>query len=51
MPPQYRPPVIAPKLAPGDADKIAELMEANGLPLVPWQREFLKRLEAASADD
>ena len=40
-----------PKMAHGDADRIADASEQLGLPLVPWQREFLNRLESASIDE
>ena len=40
--------VKPPKMAHGDADKMADQSEALGLPLVPWQRDFLNRLESAS---
>jgi hypothetical protein len=40
--------VKPPKMAHGDADKQADLCDALGLPLVPWQRDFLNRLESAS---
>jgi hypothetical protein len=39
-----------PKMKHGEADKIADFTEQIGLPMVPWQREFLNRLEAASMD-
>ena len=39
-----------PKMAHGEADRMADLSERLGLPLVPWQREFLNRLESASMD-
>lgn len=37
-----------PKMAHGDADKMADQSETLGLPLVPWQRDFLNRIESAS---
>lgn len=40
-----------PKMAHGDADRVADRSEAYGLPLVPWQRDFLNRLESASMAD
>lgn len=39
-----------PKMKHGDADRIADMPEQVGLPLVPWQRDFLNRLESASID-
>lgn len=48
MPRQPRPLMRAPKLQPGEAARIADYCEQIGLRLVPWQREFLNRLEAAS---
>jgi hypothetical protein len=42
--------VDPPKMANGDADRIANMSEQFGLPLVPWQRQFLNRLESASMD-
>jgi hypothetical protein len=42
--------IDAPKMAHGDADRIADLCEQVGLPIVPWQRDFLTRLESASMD-
>lgn len=40
--------ITPPKMAHGEADKIAEFSGQIGLPLVPWQRDFLNRLESAS---
>lgn len=37
-----------PKMAHGDADRLADFCERSGLSLVPWQRDFLNRLESAS---
>lgn len=37
-----------PKMSHGDADKMADFCETVGASLVPWQREFLNRLESAS---
>jgi hypothetical protein len=42
--------VNPPKMMHGDADRMADMSEQVGLPLVPWQREFLNRLESASMD-
>ena len=42
--------ITPPKMAHGEADKIADFLEQMGAPLVPWQREFLNRLESASMD-
>ena len=39
-----------PKMSHGEADRLAEFSARVGLPLVPWQCEFLRRLEAASMD-
>lgn len=35
----------------GDADRLADQSEALGLPLVPWQRDFLNRIETASMNE
>lgn len=40
-----------PKMRHGDADRLADLTEAVGLPLVPWQRDFLNRIETASMNE
>lgn len=40
-----------PKMAHGDADRMADTSEQLGLPLVPWQRDFLNRWESASLDE
>lgn len=40
--------IRAPKMSHGDADRIAEMCERSGQPLVPWQRDFLSRAESAS---
>lgn len=37
-----------PKMKHGDAGRMISLMEGLEMPLVPWQREFLNRLESAS---
>lgn len=37
-----------PKMAHGDADRMADMTEALGVYLVPWQRDLLNRLESAS---
>lgn len=39
-----------PKMAHGDAGRIAEISEQSGQPLVPWQQECLARWESASMD-
>lgn len=42
--------VTPPDMKHGDADRMADMSEQVGLPLVPWQRDFLNRLESASMD-
>lgn len=37
-----------PKMNHGDAYKMADFMQQLGVPVVPWQRDFLNRLESAS---
>lgn len=39
-----------PKMAHGDAKRMADFSEEIGLPPVPWQKDFLERIEAASMD-
>lgn len=43
--------VKAPKMAHGDATRMTEFCTSLGMPLVPWQRDFLERLESASMDE
>jgi hypothetical protein len=43
--------VKPPKMAHGDADRMADFSASVGLPLVPWQRDFLNRWESASMDE
>lgn len=40
--------ITPPKMAHGDADRLADISAAIGLPLEPWQRDFLNRIESAS---
>lgn len=35
-------------MAHGDADRMADLCEHVGRPLVPWQRDLLRQMESAS---
>ncbi|ORV13567.1 hypothetical protein AWB94_04930 [Mycolicibacterium canariasense] len=37
-----------PRMAHGDADRMADLCEHVGRPLVPWQRDLLRQMESAS---
>lgn len=47
--PRQRPTIVVePNMKPGDADKMVDLMESAGLRVLPWQRELMNRLEAAS---
>jgi hypothetical protein len=43
--------IKVPKMKHGEADKMADFIEQVGMPLVPWQRDFLNRLESASMDE
>lgn len=43
--------VKPPKMRHGDAARMASFCERVGLDLVPWQRDFLERLESASMDE
>lgn len=48
--PRRRPYLLVepPKMTHGDADRLADISASLGRPLVPWQRDFLNRIETAS---
>lgn len=43
--------ITPPHMAHGDADRMADICAQAGTPLVPWQRDFLNRMESASMSE